>query len=916
MTPERWQRVKELFQTALEGEASQRAAFLDDSCAGDPALRRQVEALIASHEQEPSFLEAPAFEVGAPTLEEDEAELMIGQRIGPYELVREIGHGGMGAVYLAVRADDEYQKQVAIKLVKRGMDTDAILRRFRNERQILANLDHPHIAKLLDGGTTSDGLPYFVMDYVEGLPIDGYYDTNELPTLERLKLFRTVCSAIHYAHQNHVVHRDLKPSNILVTAEGVPKLLDFGIAKLLNPELPSQTVDSTAALRFMTPEYASPEQVREETLTPASDVYSLGVLLYELLTGHRPYRLGSRTPPEVARIICEEEPEKPSTVISRVEEVPGPDGTLRLTPESVSQTREGHPEKLRRRLSGDLDNIVLMALRKEPNRRYASVEQFSEDVRRHLEGLPVIARKDTLSYRATKFIKRNKASVIMTALFAMVLIALLTAGLYLFLRRDTAAAKGIESLAVLPLENLSGDASQDYFADGMTEALITDLGKIGGLRVIPRPAVLKYKGARKPLPEIAKELKVDAVVVGSVSRSEERVRITGQLIEAATERQLWSHSYERDLRDILALQRGVARAIADEIRVKLTAQEEALLAKARPVNLEAYDYYLRGRFFANRRSKADNQAAIELLERVVTIDPTWASGHAVLARVYLDRFFHFAPKEQKQWEEKATVALEKALSLDPDLAEAYVARGRLLWTPSNRFPHEKATQEYRRALTLNPNSDEAHKELGVLYNHIGLLDEGLQELRKAAAINPNAASLQFHIGEAFLWQGKYDQALPIWLSIRREDLQSFSWAYTAWALFQLGRKDEAEATIEEFLKDHAEDTQGAIAGMQALLLAARGEERKSEDKVKIATERKAFGPFHHTAYFIACAYARMNRAQPAIDWLQYAADNGFPCYPLSERDSNLDPIRKDPRFAEFLAKQKAQWEHYKATLFQ
>ncbi|MCI0621868.1 MAG: serine/threonine protein kinase, partial [Acidobacteria bacterium] len=456
MTPERWQRVKELFQTAVEGGANQRAAFLEESCAGDPALRTQVEALIASHEGAPGFLEAPAFEVAPTTLEDDEAALMIGRRIGPYELVREIGHGGMGAVYLAVRADEEYKKQVAIKLVKRGMDTDTILRRFRNERQILANLDHPHIAKLLDGGTTSDGLPYFVMDYVEGLPIDVYCDTHKLPTLERLKLFRTVCSAVHYAHQNHVVHRDLKPSNIFVAADGVPKLLDFGIAKLLNPDFPSQMVESTATLRFMTPDYASPEQVRGEKLAPASDVYSLGVLLYELLTGHRPYRLGSRAPSEVVRIICEEEPEKPSTVISRVEDVSGSDGTLRLTPESVSQTREGHPEKLRRHLAGDLDNIVLMALRKEPNRRYASVEQFSEDVRRHLAGLPVIARKDTLSYRATKFIKRNKASVIMTAFFAMVLVTLLTAGLYLLPRRDRAATAAINSLAVLPLENLSG----------------------------------------------------------------------------------------------------------------------------------------------------------------------------------------------------------------------------------------------------------------------------------------------------------------------------------------------------------------------------------------------------------------------------------------------------------------------------
>ena len=249
-------------------------------------------------------------------------EQMVGQRIGPYKVIREIAHGGMGAVYLAFRADDEYQKQVAIKLIKRGMDTDLIIRRFRNERQILANLDHPNIARLIDGGTTEDGLPYFIMDHVEGLPIDAYCDAHKLSIAEQLKLFRTVCSAVEYAHQHHVIHRDLKPSNILVTAEGVPKLLDFGIAKVLNPEPPFQTVESVG-LRPMTPDYASPEQVRGETITPASDVYSLGVLLYELLTGHRPYRVKSRTPQEIERVICEEEPEKPSRAIGCIEEVPG-----------------------------------------------------------------------------------------------------------------------------------------------------------------------------------------------------------------------------------------------------------------------------------------------------------------------------------------------------------------------------------------------------------------------------------------------------------------------------------------------------------------------------------------------------------------------------------------------------------------
>jgi serine/threonine-protein kinase len=332
----------------------------------------------------------------------------------------------MGVVYLAVRADDQYQKRVAIKLVKRGMDTEEILQRFRNERQILASLDHPNIARLFDGGITANGLPYFVMEYIEGLPIDVYCDRHKLNTTERLKLFSAVCSAVHYAHQHLIVHRDLKPTNILVIAEGVPKLLDFGIAKLLHQEHSSKSITHTmTGMRLMTPEYASPEQARNEPITTASDVYSLGVLLYKLLTGHHPYHFMNFSPREIERVICEQQPSKPSTAISRMKQAADDGGKAvqTLLPETISAAQKGGLEKLRRQLAGDLDNIVLMALHKEPKRRYASVEQFSEDIRRHWEGLPVTAHKDTLGYRSVKFIKRHKIGVSAIALVLITLVA-------------------------------------------------------------------------------------------------------------------------------------------------------------------------------------------------------------------------------------------------------------------------------------------------------------------------------------------------------------------------------------------------------------------------------------------------------------------------------------------------------------
>jgi serine/threonine-protein kinase len=377
-----WRRLQEVFDGAADLDPALRREFLDAQCAGDDALRQQVESLLLHMDRDDGRLEAT---VDAAVMGVGGASL-VGQRLGSYRIEREIGEGGMGSVYLAVRADDAYRKEVAIKVLRAGLGGAGMLARFRSERQILAQLDHPHIARLLDGGTTDAGVPYLVMEYVAGAPITEWCERGRVPVRERLELFRKVCAAVQYAHAHLVVHRDLKPSNILVTADGTPKLLDFGIAKLLTDDAGAGfTMPVTeAGLRLMTPEYASPEQVRGEPVTTACDVYALGVVLYELLAGRRPFTFESRAPREIERRITEEVPPKPGA-------------------------------------GDDLDNIVMLALDKDPGRRYASVDHLDEDVRRHLEGLPVAARPATLRYRAVKFARRHRLGVTAAAAFVVLL---------------------------------------------------------------------------------------------------------------------------------------------------------------------------------------------------------------------------------------------------------------------------------------------------------------------------------------------------------------------------------------------------------------------------------------------------------------------------------------------------------------
>ncbi|HYH44530.1 MAG TPA: serine/threonine-protein kinase, partial [Thermoanaerobaculia bacterium] len=448
----RWRQIDALFAGALERPQAERGAFLDLHCRTDAALREAVDRLIAADEQAQTFLEGPPVMVG----EASEFEPQFGQeglpgdtpldpdpavepglRFGPYRVERLLGRGGMGTVYLAVRDDGQFERQVALKLLHHGTRDPEALQRFRAERQILARLEHPAIARLYDGGESENGVPFLVMEHVEGLPLDVYCDRHRLTVEERLRLFRRLLEAVAYAHQNLLVHRDIKPANVLVTAEGEPKLLDFGIAKqLAGPADGAERMAASALtrLRLMTLVYASPEQVRGDAITTASDVYALGVVLYELLCGRSPYRLESDLPHELEAAVLHQEPERPSQALERVQR-PGP-GRGEPGREEIAAARRTSPRELRRRLRGDLDTIVLAALRKDPKRRYGSVVELAADLDRFLGAHTISARPDTALYRTAKFVRRHRPAVALSVA-ALVLIAALFASL--LDQRDRAA---------------------------------------------------------------------------------------------------------------------------------------------------------------------------------------------------------------------------------------------------------------------------------------------------------------------------------------------------------------------------------------------------------------------------------------------------------------------------------------------
>lgn len=878
MTPERWLKIEELFQTALDLPPEVRHAFVVEACADDADLCAQVENLIAQHDDAGDFIEAPAIVESRDQYPPSQQDTMptssvlddpaVGRRIGSYRVVRELGRGGMGAVYLAERDDSEFSHRVAIKLIKRGMDTDFILRRFRNERQILATLDHSHIAKLLDGGTSEDGLPYFVMEYVEGLPIYRFCDENKLTVKQRLGLFRQVCEAIHYAHRRLVIHRDIKPSNILVTGDGVPKLLDFGIAKVLNPSLVADiTADPTAtSMRLMTPEYASPEQVQGQPVSPATDVYSLGVLLYELLTGHRPYAIRNRAPYEVARVICEEEPEFPSVRVTSPDDLlstPSLADQSRLT--EMFESRGATGDSLRRELSGDLDRIIMKSLMKDPARRYQSAEALRDDITRYLEGQPVSAP----SYIPAAPAPQLQASEPST---------------------------GEKSLAILPLKLLSPsrgkDTGDEYLGVGLADALITRLSGVRRFVVRPTSSVLRY-GDADPL-VAGRELGVDYVVSGTIRRTGDSLRISAQLMSVSEGATRWGGRFDEKSADVLQLEDSISDQVARAIIPHLTGDEQRQLNKRGTDSAEAYEAYMRGRYHWNTFTEEGFAQALFCYNQAIALDPDYALAFAGIADYY-NWVGVYGVMPFDECSAAAKEAAEKAVALDAGLAEAYSALGFAIVT--HDFNFASAERQHQRALELNSNYATAHQWYGFHLLMEGRFDEADAEMRRARELDPLTPSVTQSLGWCRYMSGRFDESISAYRRLL-DAAPNFAYGHItyAWALRQMGKIDESVAEAEKAV-EIAPGGQFFLSALGASYAAAGRESdaRRVLSQLKEMSATRYVSPYH-----LSLIHLWLGERDVALSLLEKAQSIGDGWLVWLAVEPQFDALRDEPRFDEIL----------------
>jgi serine/threonine protein kinase/Tfp pilus assembly protein PilF len=803
--------------------------------------------------------------------------LSPGASVGPYELIRLLGAGGMAEVWLARRADGAFKREVALKLPLLTPRRKDLEERFEHERDILASLEHPNIARFYDAGVDTEGLPYLSMEYVQGQTLMTWCDTRSLGIPQRLALFLQVLEAVKYAHEKHVIHRDLKPSNILVAESGHVRLLDFGVAKLLQGEEGwDQTQLSRVYGQALTPDYASPELLGGARVDARSDVYSLGMVLYELLTGARPYRLNFRASiASLKATAAAADIIRPST---------------QVTPEA-SLTRATTEDQLARKLRGDLDAIVLKALAKEPAGRYDSAASLAEDLQRYLHGAPVKARLNPVLYPVGKFLQRNRATVWLAALSVSAIVAAIGADrLMQFKHVNSAPPRAFttpaRSVAVLPFADMSENHDQEYFSDGLSEELIQLLSRVPGLQVPARTSSFYFKGKSVTIPEIAGTLHVSHVLEGSVRKAGNTIRVTAQLVRADNGYYLWSETFNRDVKDIFRVQDEIAAAVVTALRGTLALSPK--VSSRRTSNAEAYNQLLLGRQFFNRSNADALTRAVAAYRQAIALDPNYAAAYAGLAD---------AEDNLADWTgdtsgfKRAEAAADKAIALAPDEADGYSARG------SQRIYHgwdwAGAQADFARALTLNPVDSGVLRAYGIMLACLGRFPEAMTEIRKAIAIDPLSSKGWEALGTFLLAQKDFPathEALRRALEIQPDDALSLN----RLGVLQLleGRAQDALTTYRR-----VDDDGFRLYGI-AMTEYTLGHGKASQHALDEAIAKHA----SDSAYQIAEARGWRGEKDSAFAWLERAYSQGDGGLAETKIDPLLESLHGDPRYKAFLRK--------------
>jgi serine/threonine protein kinase/tetratricopeptide (TPR) repeat protein len=806
--------------------------------------------------------------------------LKPGARVGPYELIRLLGAGGMAEVWLARRADGAFKREVALKLPMRNRLQTGLEARFARERDILASLEHPHIARLYDAGVDPQGLPYLAMEYVQGAPLTDWCDAHRLGITGRLGLFLQVLEAVQYAHGKQVVHRDLKPSNILVTESGQVRLLDFGIARLLEAEETDQPGLTSVHGRALTPDYASPELLRGEPIDARSDLYSLGVLLYELLSGTRPYRLRSAASiGALDQAILTLEVRRPSTQL-------GP---------SAAAVRNSTVERLVRQLRGDLDAIVLRALAKDPAQRYLSAAALAGDLRAYLDGKPVRARPARIAYRLRKFVLRNSTLVKVILTAAAAILATMSYAIYRESRAPvtvSVAATNLvndKSIAVLPFVDMSEHRDQEYFSDGLSEELIDKLTNVADLRVPARTSSFYFKGKQTTIADIAKALGVAHVLEGSVRKSGDTLRVTAQLIRVDNGYHVWSETYDRKLEDLFKVQDEIATAVVGALKLKLL--EPPSMKDRQTAIPAAHDQYLIGRQLLSGGNYTVDRNAAEAFRRAVNLDPNYASAWAGLAEATLDAD-PTSVAEFNAMRQEAQTAADKAIALRPDLADGYIARGYIRSLHLRDF--QGADEDFRRALSIDPeNSDALYRYSNSVLMPTGRLDEAVAMAEQAVKSDPLNADAWARLGGNQFYRGEYLAARESWQrSLEINPRQS--WVASSVALTFLLMGEPAKALpMSQGASDEEFRLQGAALAEHDLGNVKAAEQRLDELIAKHADD---------SAFQISQVYAWWGDRGKAFQWLDRAYAQHDSGVAIVKVDPLLKSLRPDPRYKAFLHK--------------